>query len=148
MVGSAFAIAVRLPILEAPSDTEVTALFPDDVIAVYGPNDHGWWEYTMHRDSDRDALELCEAIHAAMVERFPIAIPGTGVIIVDAVGASLHHTSTRTAACPTGGATPSANRERSVEPGIAWLWTEVGLAHKRARNANHHDGGLPSTAIS
>ena len=80
----AFMFTNRFPMVEAPFTTEVTALFPDDVIAVHGPDDHGWWEYTMHRDSDRDPQELCEAIHAAMVERFPVAIPGTGVIIVDA----------------------------------------------------------------
>jgi hypothetical protein len=79
----AFMFASRFPIVEPPASTTVTALFPDDIIGVYGPDDHGWWEYTMRRDSDRDPQELCDEIHAAMVERFPLAIPGIGVRIVD-----------------------------------------------------------------
>jgi hypothetical protein len=68
-------------VLEAPASTEVSALFPDDVIEWDYADDHGWWDYTMHYNSDRDPQELCDAIHAAMVERFPHAIPGTGIVV-------------------------------------------------------------------
>jgi hypothetical protein len=76
----------RLSLIEAPTETEVSALFPGDVIDWNDSDDHGWWHYTMHPDSDRDPQELCEAIHAAMVERFPHAIPGTGIVISGSPG--------------------------------------------------------------
>jgi hypothetical protein len=71
----------RISVVEAPARMEVSALFPDDVVAWDDSDDHGWWYYTMNPRSDRDPRELCEAVHAAMVERFPNAIPGTGIVI-------------------------------------------------------------------
>lgn len=75
-------VTSRMPVTWPPyPETNVAALFPDDIVVGDGPDDHGWWGYTMNPDSERDPHQLCEAVHAAMVEEYPWAVPGIGVVI-------------------------------------------------------------------
>jgi hypothetical protein len=70
----------RTPLIRPYPGANVSALFPDDIIAVDGPDDHGWWDYTMNPGSERDPDELCEAVLDAMLER-AWGLPGIGVVI-------------------------------------------------------------------
>lgn len=81
-------MVARIPAVWPPLSANVFEEFREDLIDWNDANDRGWWEYWIHPDSDRDPEELCEAIHAAMVEKFPWAIPGIGVSVHEWVDTS------------------------------------------------------------